>query len=240
MLELILCSLFTIFPDYLFRRYLQGKRIGHEITLFSVWYELRWGITGCIMLTVLLITIVFYNHPSTTNVTSLFRTVPILPEAPGRVSEIFVKLSDEVKAGQRLFKLDSAKQEAAVEVAKRRIVEVEAAMVMAEPTSSRQLGKSSSPRSPNQALDELRTKEEFQARNADTVALREIEKLRVSVEGNRGGVDAAVAQEGDRDSVLDLLPAEKASAERTAASAGRPGQDDDLRRCKRQGRTIRA
>ena len=36
MLELILCSLFTILPDYLFRRYGQGKRIGHEITLFSV------------------------------------------------------------------------------------------------------------------------------------------------------------------------------------------------------------
>ena len=41
MLELFLCSLFTIVPDYLFRRYRQGRRIGHEITLYSVWYELR-------------------------------------------------------------------------------------------------------------------------------------------------------------------------------------------------------
>jgi len=30
MLELMLCSLLTILPDYLFRRYVQGKRIGRE------------------------------------------------------------------------------------------------------------------------------------------------------------------------------------------------------------------
>ena len=51
MLELISCSILTILPDYLFRRFVQGKRFGHEITLFSVWYELRWGITLCLMLT---------------------------------------------------------------------------------------------------------------------------------------------------------------------------------------------
>ena len=28
MLELILCSLFTLLPDYLYRRYVQGKRFG--------------------------------------------------------------------------------------------------------------------------------------------------------------------------------------------------------------------
>src|SRR5215470_13229808 len=43
MLELMLCSLLTIVPDYLYRRYVQGKRIGKEITFYSVWYELRWG-----------------------------------------------------------------------------------------------------------------------------------------------------------------------------------------------------
>ena len=28
MFELLLCSLLTVFPDYLYRRYAQGKRIG--------------------------------------------------------------------------------------------------------------------------------------------------------------------------------------------------------------------
>ena len=44
MFELIICSLVTILPDYLYRRYAQNKRFGKEITFYSVWYELRWGI----------------------------------------------------------------------------------------------------------------------------------------------------------------------------------------------------
>src|SRR5262249_60308203 len=84
MLELMLCSLFTIVPDYLYRRYWQGKRFGKEITLFSVWFELRWGITTCLILAIGLITAIFYNHPSTGNVTLFFRTVPIVPETIGR------------------------------------------------------------------------------------------------------------------------------------------------------------
>ena len=59
MLEIMLCSLVTIVPDYLYRRYVQGKRIGKEITLFSVWFELRWGLTACLMLTISLITAIF-------------------------------------------------------------------------------------------------------------------------------------------------------------------------------------
>src|SRR6478736_3156099 len=117
MLELLLCSMFTLLPDYLYRRYGQGKRIGKEITLYSVWFELRWGLVGCVMLTVGLITVVFYNHPSTTNVPSFFRTIPILPESVGRVSEIYVGLTDTIEKGKPIFRLDSSRQEAALEAA---------------------------------------------------------------------------------------------------------------------------
>ncbi len=116
MLELLICSTVTILPDYLIRRYLQGKRIGHEITFFSVWYELRWGITLCAILAVALITMVFFYHPSTSNVRSYFRTVTILPESGGRVSEVHVKNGQVVQAGELLFRVDSSSQLAAVEV----------------------------------------------------------------------------------------------------------------------------
>src|ERR1700744_6198415 len=99
MFELMLCSLFTLVPDYLYRRYVQGKRIGKEITLFSMWYELRWGITGCLMLTVLLITAIFYFHTSTSSAALFFRTVPIVPETSGRVGEGHVEYSAPVKKG---------------------------------------------------------------------------------------------------------------------------------------------
>src|SRR4029453_10756387 len=115
MLELMLCSMLTILPDYLYRRYVQGKRIGKEITFFSVWFELRWGITACLILTVSLITVIFYNHPSTSNATLFFRTVPLLPETNGRVAEVLAANSGPVKKGEPIFRLDSSKQEAAVE-----------------------------------------------------------------------------------------------------------------------------
>ena len=73
MLELIICSMLTILPDYLYRRYVQGKRIGKEITFFSVWFELRYGIVACLMLTVSLITLIFYFHPSTSSATCVQR-----------------------------------------------------------------------------------------------------------------------------------------------------------------------
>src|SRR5690242_8052592 len=131
MLELMLCSVLTILPDYLYRRYVQGKRLGKEITLFSVWFELRWGITLCLMLTVALITTVFYNHPATQAAASLFRTVPIISEANGRVAKVLVKISDDVKQGDPIFMLDASKQEAEAETARRKITEVEAAIVVA-------------------------------------------------------------------------------------------------------------
>src|SRR3984893_17887990 len=99
MLELLLCSMLTILPDYLYRRFVQGKRLGKEITFFSVWFELRWGIVSCLMLTVSLITLIFYFHPSTTNAALLFRTVPILPETPGRVAEVRRDFSAPVATG---------------------------------------------------------------------------------------------------------------------------------------------
>src|SRR6476620_3452570 len=123
MLELLLCSLLTVFPDYLYRRYVQGKRLGKEITFYSVWYELRWGITACLLLTVSLITMIFYFHPSTKSVTEIFRTVTLLPESSGRVENVFVGVNQKVKAGDPLFQLDSAEQEAALETARRRIAE---------------------------------------------------------------------------------------------------------------------
>src|SRR5215204_1560807 len=121
MLEIILCSLVTVLPDYLYRRYRQGKRFGHEITLYSVWFELRFGIIGCLMLTVALITMIFYYHPSTTSATLYYRTVPIVPEVAGRVAEVNIDLSAPVKKGDVIFRLDNSKQQASLETARRKI-----------------------------------------------------------------------------------------------------------------------
>src|SRR5262245_21774136 len=191
MVELFLCSLVTLLPDYLFRRYVQGRRFGKEITFYSVWFELRWGITGCLILTVLLITTVFYNHPATTNVTLFFRTVPILPETNGRDAEIFVGNSGPITQRAPIFRLDSSKQEAAEETARRKIAEVDAGMAVAKLDVAKAEAQVQEAKSAlQQAQDELDTKLELQRRNPGIVAARDIEKLQVAVDG-RKGTDAA-------------------------------------------------
>ena len=132
MIELLLCSMVTVLPDYLYRRYVQGKRLGREITLYSVWFELRYGITACLGLTITLVTLILYFHPSASNAISFYRTVPILPEGSGRVEEVLVSLRDKVKAGQPIFKLDSSEEEAALETARRRLSEIDAAEISAD------------------------------------------------------------------------------------------------------------
>jgi multidrug resistance efflux pump len=222
MLELLLCAFFTILPDYLVRRYAQGKRLGKEITLYSVWFELRWGIIACLMLTVGLITVIFYNHPSTTSATLYYRTVPILPETNGRVAEVHVDgVSGEIKQGQPIFRLDSSKQEAAAETARRKIAQVDAELVAAETDVAAAEGKIVEARSAHQqAIDELETKQEIYRRNPGAVAVRDIEKLKVAIEGRQGGIDAAVAARQQAETrISTLLPAEKSSAEAELAQA---------------------
>ncbi len=221
MLELLLCSVFTILPDYLYRRYAQGRRLGKEITFYSVWFELRWGITACVILTVCLITTVFYNHPSTKNVTLFFRTVPIVPETNGRVAETFVGFSGPIAAGAPIFRLDSSKQEAAVEAARRKIAELDAEMGVARADVVKADGQLKSATSVRQqTLDELETKRELYRRNPGNVPFREIERLEVRAEGQVGELAAATAaKQGAEERVSSLIPAQKASAEAALAQA---------------------
>jgi multidrug resistance efflux pump len=215
MLELFLCSMLTILPDYLFRRYVQGKRIGREITLFSVWFELRWGITLCLILTVALITVIFYFHPSTKSATSVFRTVTVLPQINGRVAETFVELNQRVEEGQPLFRLDSAEQEAEIQTARRRIAEIEAAIVVAKSRLQEADGRIVQARGAlQQAMDEFEARSEANRKSAGSIAEREVERMAVQVDTQQGALDAAMASREAIVSEIEFqLPAQKASAE---------------------------
>ncbi|QOZ77093.1 HlyD family secretion protein [Bradyrhizobium sp. CCBAU 53351] len=222
MLELLICSLVTILPDYLYRRYAQGKRFGKEITFFSIWYELRWGITSCLMLTVSLITMIFYFHPATSSATLYFRTVPVMPVGvAGRVAEVNVGFSAAVKKGDVLFRLDSAKQEAALETARRKVAEIDAGLQTAQAEvvkADAQIGEAKA--NYQQAKDELEVKSELQRRNPGIVPQRDIDKLQVLVDQRQSGIDAAnAARQAASLQVSTSLPAQKASAEAAVAEA---------------------
>jgi len=221
MLELLLCSVVTILPDYLYRRYGQGKRFGKEITFYSVWFELRWGITACVILTVCLITTVFYNHPSTKNVTLFFRTIPIVPETNGRVAETYVGFSGPVAGGAPIFRLDSSKQQAALDAASHKVAELDAQAAVAKADIIKADGEiKQATNSRQQTLDELETKRELYRRNPGNVPFREIERLEVRAEGQLGEIAAATAaKQGAEERVSTLIPAQKKSAEAEMAQA---------------------
>lgn len=221
MIEVLLCSIVTILPDFLYRRFVQGKRIGHELTLYSVWYELRYGITACIMLTISLLTLILYFHPSTNSAVSFYRTVPIIPEGVGRVEEVYAGFRERVKAGQPIFKLDSSEQEAALETARRRVSEIDATLELAKTDLAGADAKIQEAQSAyQQAVDELDTKTELQKRNANAVAQREIEKLRNIVDGRQAAVSAVLAgKQSVEAQISSVLPAQKATAEATLAQA---------------------
>jgi len=215
MLELLLCSSVTILPDYLLRRQLQGKRWGKDINFFTVWYELRWGITLCAMLTISLITIVFYYHPTTTNVSSFFRTVTILSEGGGRVAEVYVRNNQDVAAGDPIFRLDDASQQAAAETARRQMAEVDAALVLAQSERAQaEAGIAQAEAALTQSRADLERQVALQQRGSTAVSDRDLELAQTAVEANQATVDAAEA--GLRavdDKIRVQLPASHASAQ---------------------------
>lgn len=214
MLEFLLCSMITILPDYLYRRFGQGKRIGRDITLYSVWFELRWGITACILLTISLITMIFYFHPTSTNVTKAFRTVTVQPEVIGRVEEVYVTRFQKVEAGQPLFKMEDARQKAALDTAKKSIAELEAQAKVTETEMEGIVGRIAQAQAAyDLARDDLKTYQDLRQRNASATSRTELNRLQAIADARQGELDAAMASKRTLETRLgSLLPAEMESA----------------------------
>lgn len=221
MIEFLLCSLLTIFPDYLFRRYRQGKQWGDHLTIFTVWYELRWGITSCLILTVSLITMIFYYHPSTSNVISYFRTITVMPETLGRVEEVYVRNGQYVKAGDKLFSLNADKPEAAATTARANIAEIDATIAI----SGAELDSAEARVDQAEAALE-QTKDEFERTNtlfergSSAVSERDVERLQNLMDQREAAVEAAEAGlQAVEDKIKVQLPAQRDSAVARLAEA---------------------
>jgi multidrug resistance efflux pump len=221
MLEFLLCSIVTILPDFLVRRYSQNKRWGNEITFFTLWYELRWGITACVMLTISLITLIFYYHPSTSSVTPVFRTVSILPEFGGRVEEVYAHNLQIVEAGDALFSMSSSSELAAVDTARSAVAEVEAAFTVARSDLAEAEGLVTSAESElEQARDNLRRRVEAQAIDPGTISEQEIENFENRVSNQEGVLASAIANRDTFVALLDtVLPAQRKTAEEALEQA---------------------
>ena len=142
-----------------------------------------------------------------------------------------------------IFRLDSAKQEAALLTAKRKIAEVDAAMLAAQADIIKAEGQLQEAKgSLQQAPDELDTKRELQKRNPGIVPQRDIEKLAGGRCGPSGHPRRRHRFQTVRDDPRQRAAAGGESKRRGGAgrSAGRSGQDLHSRRCRRAGRAVRA
>ncbi|MEM9248904.1 MAG: biotin/lipoyl-binding protein [Pseudomonadota bacterium] len=223
MLETMICALFTIVPDYLFRRFVQGKRLGHEITLFSMWYELRWGLTTCAILALTVITTLFYFHPATSSVASYFRTVTIVPQVGGRVTEVLVANNDLVRQGQPILRLEDHSQAAQVEAARAQIAEAEASLNVAQTDLTESIAAiASATASLTQAEEELERNVTLRDEGSAAVRISEVERLENLVDQRAAQLQVAEAQRAEAQARIDtLIPAqiENAYAQLDAAIA---------------------
>ena len=222
MLEILLCSLLTIVPDYLYRRYVQGQadRQGNNLLLRVVRAEvgdhgLPDSHRGPDHGDFLQPPVHDQRHAVLQNRSRSF------PRSNGRVAEVYVGFSGPIAKGAPIFRLDSSKQEAAAETARRKIAEVEAEIVVARTDIVKADGQIQEAKSAHQqTVDELETKRELQRRNPGNVAFRDIERLEVVVEGRLGAIaSATAAKQAAKERVSAVLPAQKASAEAALAQA---------------------
>ena len=169
-----------------------------------------------------LITVIFYYHPSTTNATCSSGRCRSFRRANGRVAEIYVRVQRRGRGGRsRIFRLDSSKQEAAVETARRKIAEVDAAMVRR--ADRHRCGRRADPGGAERPpAGRRRTGDQAGAAPAQPGQRRRPRDREAARRrgGRQGGVDAATRRKQAAETRLStLLPAEKASAEAALAQA---------------------
>ena len=223
MLELLLCSAVTILPDFLYRRFVQGKRIGREITLFSVWYELRWGITLCLILTISLITTIFYFHPSTIERRlglphrhhpprdqrprrrDLRQHQPACHPGPAALPPRRHRAGGRDRDGKAPDRRGRGRRWRS---RKSQLAEAEGRIVQARGSLQ-------------QAQDEYDIRAELMRRNPNAISQREVDRAQVAVDTAQGAVDAGIAGKAAVQSQIDFQLPAREGKRRGRAAAGR-------------------
>lgn len=209
MLELLLTS----FPVVI--RYFQLKRRGEAM---SVW-NMRTAVLIWAVLAFLLFLVIFYFHPKSYSGVVPFRTISVVSQASGPVTELNVGNGQRVEAGDLLFRVDDRAQRAALEQAEAEFAKIEAAESKAAETLK---VAQSAVAEAKASLDKLRVDLE----NAQTLVSRNVgtrdavRQLESSVAMAEAGLAAAEAQVAlAQTDISETLPAQRRAAEAALHSA---------------------
>lgn len=118
--------LFTSFPAVI--RYFQLRRRGESMTVWNMKTAVfLWAIMAFTVFVV-----IFYFHPKTYAGVVPFRTVSVVAQTSGPVTDIYVKNGQRVNTGDLLFRIENSAQLAALSEAEAQLAIIEAEQAKAE------------------------------------------------------------------------------------------------------------
>ena len=120
--------LFTSFPVVI--RYFQLKRRGEAMTVWNM----RTAVFTWAILAFALFMIIFYFHPKSYSGLLPFRTVSVVAQTSGPVTEVMVTNGQRIAEGDVLFRIENSTQKAALEQAKTELGKIVAAENKAQDT----------------------------------------------------------------------------------------------------------
>lgn len=209
MLELLLTS----FPVII--RYVQLRRRGEAM---SVW-NMRTAVLMWAVLAFLLFLTIFYFHPKSYSGLVPFRTISVVAQTSGPVTEVAVENGQRVAAEDLLFRIEDSSQKAALKQAEAEFAKIDAAETKAEDSLTvAQASVAEAEASLEKLRVDLENARTLVERNVGTRdAVRELEATVAVAEAD---LLAARAQEDLAQSELtENLPAQRAAATAALESA---------------------
>lgn len=203
MLELLLTS----FPAVI--RYFQLKRRGEAMTVWNM----RTAVFAWAVLAFFLFLTIFYFHPKSYSGLLPFRTISVVAQSSGPVTEIGVATGQHVTAGDLLFRIEDSSQRARLKQTEAEFDRIDAAETKAEDTLKVALTSVTAARSSLEKLSiDLDNAQQLLIRKVGTLdAVRELES---AVTVARSEMEAAEAQvELARSDLTQTIPAQRKAAD---------------------------
>lgn len=204
MIEIVVTS----FPFLMRLAYLRWR--GLPVTLYNVHRALfMWFVLALIVFFA-----VFYYYPKSYTGIVPFRTVPVVAESGGAVTDVFVTGGQHVEVGDKLFAVDDSDEKVDVDLAESKLDEVESAIAAAEAEvdmaeAALDASESALVQAELQADDYL----ELQARGSAAFQESQLERALSMVDTRSAEVRAAEAQlDAAKVQLTEILPAQRASA----------------------------
>ena len=209
MIELLLTSFPAIF------RYYQLKRRGEAMTVWNM----RTAVFLWALLAFFLFVTIFYFHPKSYSGLLPYRTVSIVAQTSGPVTEVAVKNLQRVSIGDLLFRIENSTQKAALKQAEAEFDKITAAAVKASDTLKvAEASVAVSSASLDKLRGDLENAQALVARNSGTREAVRLAESSVAI-GEANLASAQAQQSLAQAEISQSLPAQRKAAEAALESA---------------------